>query len=175
MQEVLKAYFVGSSQRYDTAFWYCDAQGKPVNAKLMAYNERTAKRRKDTPPNWYHSTKDAEMPQMGFFGEHLKANNIYIVESEKTALIFKAWLLSISINSTDTPIRKDSGDTQKTTQQPNVWQVFGQPQNKVASSCHHLLPKSCYLFAQKSGSIARIQRLPLVAPRKREKTIHARV
>ncbi|MDW8297176.1 MAG: DUF6371 domain-containing protein [Raineya sp.] len=92
---VRKCYVVGSTKaphKYDTAFWYCDKDRKPLNAKLMAYNASNGKRNKNIAPNWYHAVKGKENTNFGFFGEHLEAETIWIVESEKTALIVTAYL-----------------------------------------------------------------------------------
>jgi hypothetical protein len=93
LRGIFEAYKVGKGfGKYDTAFWYYDSKGMPQNAKLMVYDRRNGKRDKNTPPSWYHAYTKQESPNSrGFFGEHLTAPEIWIVESEKSALILAAY------------------------------------------------------------------------------------
>jgi hypothetical protein len=100
VKKVLELYEVGFGEKvYDTAFWYKDKDGKVINAKYMAYNKTLGKRIKDINANWYHSSKRKSMPKMGLYGEHLMAPTIWVVESEKTALICSIHFIMNDINN----------------------------------------------------------------------------
>lgn len=88
VKEALKSYQVGYGiESYDTVFWYQGKENRLKNGKYFAYNKLSGKRAEDIKPNWYHSLKRQENPIFGFFGEHLLQDTIWIVESEKTAII----------------------------------------------------------------------------------------
>jgi hypothetical protein len=102
VREVLQKYDVGSLEyrNYDTAFWYKDKNQTLINAKYFAYNATLGKREKSIDCNWYHSHTKQNTPNLGFFGEHLESENIWVVESEKTALIMSIFLLNQNIPNT---------------------------------------------------------------------------
>lgn len=94
--KVLDKYKVGHSSRFNgasTVFWQISLNGEIRAGKIMKYTEN-GKRDKsgEAKINWVHSllkNKEYVLKQC-FFGEHLLSssrNMIYVVESEKTALI----------------------------------------------------------------------------------------
>lgn len=100
-EDVLAAvseYKIGTGRSGETIFWQIDKKGRIRTGKLIAYDQKTGKRRKDRSPNWIHSTmkQAGQLPdtfelQQCFFGEHLltkyPGRAIAIVEAEKTAVI----------------------------------------------------------------------------------------
>ncbi len=96
--QAVKNYFIGTTKDGKTVFWQIDRTGKIRTGKIIAYDAKSGKRRKDVFPNWTHS----ELKRIGqikedfylmqcFFGEHLlrgeKSLPIAVVEAEKTAVI----------------------------------------------------------------------------------------
>ena len=90
-------YKVGTSRKWNgaTVFWQIDNQGKVRSGKIMLYDANTGRRVKEPHAHvcWVHSElkKQEFKLQQCFFGEHLLIlypdKRIFIVESEKTALI----------------------------------------------------------------------------------------
>jgi hypothetical protein len=90
-------YFIGTTREGGTIFWQLDISGSIRSGKIIAYNEETGKRNKDTFPTWVHSKLkigDFNLQQC-LFGEHLlrkERKTVGIVESEKTAVIASIYL-----------------------------------------------------------------------------------
>ena len=90
-------YKVGTSRKWNgaTVFWQIDSFGKVRSGKIMLYDANTGRRVKEPHAHvcWVHSElkKQGFKLQQCFFGEHLLPlypdKRIFIVESEKTALI----------------------------------------------------------------------------------------
>jgi hypothetical protein len=102
VKQALQFYQVGHGmEKYDTIFWYQDKTNTLKNGKYFAYNQLSGKRVKETHPNWYHSLKGKEKPLVGFYGEHLLQDTIWIVESEKTAIIIHIHLHLLESENSD--------------------------------------------------------------------------
>ena len=101
LPKMLRNYFVGASQKTGmTIFWYIDHQQQPRSGKMMLY-KKDGHRNKQVKRNftWVHSMMekarlldpDTYEVRICLFGQHLidlcPDAEIYIVESEKTALI----------------------------------------------------------------------------------------
>lgn len=91
-------YKIGTGGSGEAIFQQIDARHRIRTGKLIAYDPRTGKRRKDVKPNWAHSAlkQAGQLPEtfeleQCFFGEHLLPKHpalpIGIVEAEKTAII----------------------------------------------------------------------------------------
>jgi len=98
VKNVIQKYAVGTWKDGKTVFWQIDQNGKIRTGKLIAYDVKMGKRKKDILPSWIHAElkKAKLLPesfqlQQCFFGEHIlrKEPNkqIAIVEAEKTAII----------------------------------------------------------------------------------------
>ena len=99
---LFRLYNIGTSKKWGgaTVFWQVDANGGIRGGKVMGYDDRTGKRIKE--PNNLVSWVHRELGLNGFnlrqclFGEHLLKCNpnqkVAIVESEKTALVAKAFI-----------------------------------------------------------------------------------
>ena len=85
---------------FDTVFWYTDKDNNCINGKYFAYDNLVGKRSKTITPNWYHYFKRKDKPAIGFYGEHLLKEKIWIVESEKTAIIVAIYLVLNEITDT---------------------------------------------------------------------------
>ena len=99
-QKLFGMYYLGSSKKWEGAsvFWQIDIDGKVRTGKIMGY-DHTGHRVKEPRSliTWVHShlrLTDYNLQQC-FFGEHLLLQNpsalVCIVESEKTAMICKAY------------------------------------------------------------------------------------
>ena len=91
-------YKIGTGRNGEAIFWQIDRRQHIRTGKLIAYDSKTGKRRKDRSPNWIHSTlrQAGKLPgsfelKQCFFGEHLLRDRpglpVAIVESEKSAVI----------------------------------------------------------------------------------------
>lgn len=99
--ELFDMYYLGSSKKWKGAsvFWQIDVDGNVRTGKIMGY-DKSGHRIKEPRSliTWVHShlkLKDYNLEQC-FFGEHLLTQYpsalVCIVESEKTAMICKAYL-----------------------------------------------------------------------------------
>ena len=102
IEEVLKMYHVGHSRKGHTMWWQIDEKGRVRTGKMMKYRV-DGHRDKEAPYNfdWVHAAlyRDENLPQYDdmktdevqtLFGMHLlneTKGDVYIVESEKTAII----------------------------------------------------------------------------------------
>lgn len=99
-EELLQRYYVGTHSHWDgaTVFWQVDELNRIRTGKIMLYNG--AGRRVKEPYNhvhWVHVAAGLEgyNLQQCLFGQHLLHGNtktVYVVESEKTALIAAAYM-----------------------------------------------------------------------------------
>lgn len=91
-------YKIGTGRNGEAIFWQIDQERRIRTGKLIAYDPKTGKRRKDRSPSWIHSTLKQAGKLLGsfelqqcFFGEHLLHDRpglpVAIVESEKSAVI----------------------------------------------------------------------------------------
>lgn len=96
--ELLQRYHVGTHQHWDgaTVFWQVDELNRIRTGKIMLYSQWG--RRVKEPFNhvaWAHmGMKDYNLQQC-LFGQHLLRGNdkpVYVVESEKTALVAAAYM-----------------------------------------------------------------------------------
>ncbi len=98
VEKSVKDYLIGTTRDGKTIFWQIDESGNVRTGKIIAYDRKIGKRRKDIFPNWIHSElkrigklKDDFNLKQCFFGEHLLRNEkekpAAIVEAEKTAVI----------------------------------------------------------------------------------------
>lgn len=103
VKEVLKRYNVGSVDKWNgkaTVFWQIDSEYSVRTGKIMMYNPADGKRIKKPIPliAWVHTPINTNdfgeicdySLQQCFFGEHLintGADEFYVVESEKTAIL----------------------------------------------------------------------------------------
>lgn len=107
VQDVFRHYVVGYSDRYkgSPVFWIIDMDGNIRTGKVMGYNDKTGKRRKNPPQISFLHTPDRDVRdtiksqyyyKQCLYGEHLipQYEKFAIVESEKTALICTmfAWM-----------------------------------------------------------------------------------
>lgn len=130
-RQLIEEYYLGSARHWQgaTVFWQIDTKNKVRTGKIMLYKPTTGKRVKE-PFNhitWVHSAlhlPDFHLQQC-FFGEHLlnqSAKPVAIVESEKTALIAKAF-------------------------EPGfIWLATGSLSNLTAEKCRVLHGRKVYLF-----------------------------
>lgn len=98
VRQTVKDYLIGTTKDGKTIFWQIDQSRKVRTGKMIAYDARSGKRRKDISPNWTHAElkrarllkPDFNLMQC-FFGEHLLRFDLQkpvaIVEAEKTAVI----------------------------------------------------------------------------------------
>ncbi|MET6999462.1 DUF6371 domain-containing protein [Chitinophaga defluvii] len=102
--KLVALYKVGTSRHWPGAnvFWQIDIVGKLRQAKVMCYDAGTGRRNKEKGAFFAGkkllSNYDANLQQC-FFGEHLLPGNDYpvaIVESEKTAIIAKAYFSGVT-------------------------------------------------------------------------------
>lgn len=96
--EALKKYAVGSEDGY-TLFWHVTAEGEIWNAKTMRYK---ANGRRDKENARYWKGKQVDGYRQALFGLHLlrdveKGGRVYIVESEKTAVVASMFLSGVFI------------------------------------------------------------------------------
>lgn len=92
-EQVLLKYFVGTTKTLGTLFWTIDNNGVTHSGKVIHYiaidsEEKLAPyRNKDKQPYYPFKTEDGYRPC--FFGQHLvkKDSSLWIVESEKTAIL----------------------------------------------------------------------------------------
>lgn len=96
--DAFKEYLVGTGSNGETIFWQIDEKGRVPTGKVMVYEPKTGKRRKDRNPNWVHAMlkRTGQVPEtyvlrQCFFGQHLLSKDsqapVAIVESEKTAIV----------------------------------------------------------------------------------------
>jgi hypothetical protein len=102
--KLVALYKIGTSRHWPGAnvFWQIDITGKLRQAKVMCYDPVTGRRNKEMGAFFAGkkllSNYDANLVQC-FFGEHILPSNDYpvaIVESEKTALIAKAYFPGVT-------------------------------------------------------------------------------
>lgn len=94
--KAVKDYLIGTTKDGKAIFWQIDQSRKIRTGKIIAYDLKTGKRRKDIKPDWIHAAlkraslikPDFNLRQC-FFGEHLLQSDkpIAICEAEKTAVI----------------------------------------------------------------------------------------
>jgi hypothetical protein len=96
VRQTVKNYLIGTMRDGKTVFWQVDQERLTRTGKIIAYDRKTGKRRKDVSPTWTHSElKRARLLKENFnltqcfFGEHLleDGQQVAIVEAEKTAVI----------------------------------------------------------------------------------------
>ena len=98
VRHAVRDYLIGTGHNGEAIFWQIDQERRIRTGKLIAYDSKTGKRRKDRSPNWIHSTlrQAGKLPgsfelKQCFFGEHLLRDRpglpVAIVESEKSAVI----------------------------------------------------------------------------------------
>lgn len=99
---VLRSYNVGTDASGRAIFWQVDDRQRVRTGKIMAYDAATGRRIKNTRESfdWVHSDRTRyagfELRQ-AYFGAHIAADKpdavIWLMESEKAALITAMWLL----------------------------------------------------------------------------------
>lgn len=107
---VKQLYFLGTSKKSGTVFWFINKQGKTQKAKVSYYTENGKRTNRFEVPY-----KNADGYYNCLYGEHLLNNNtkpIILVESEKTAIVASiefreyTWLAYSRINGlTDAKLR----------------------------------------------------------------------
>ncbi len=83
--EVIKKYLIGTSNNFQTLYFYIDHEGRATSAKAMVYNGI----KRDKSINPYYPFKISEGYKACLFGLHLvdKNKDVHVVEAEKTAII----------------------------------------------------------------------------------------
>ncbi len=83
--EAVKKYMIGTSQSFQTLYFYIDHEGRVTSAKAMKYNGI----KRDKTVNPFYPFKIADGYRACLFGLHLveKDKDIHVVEAEKTAVI----------------------------------------------------------------------------------------
>jgi hypothetical protein len=141
--QVIEMYGLGTAKHFRgfvdaCIFWYVDTQERVTYGKIMSYDKVTGRRNKSLAPQSVHSLLNKKKPPHSLFGLQLllspanKGKDIFIVESEKTAMCMAALYLKEGENN-------------------GIWMATGgKTQLKVASFAH-LAGRKCVVYPDKDG------------------------
>jgi hypothetical protein len=142
-REVIEMYGLGTAKNFRgfvnaCIFWYVDVQQRVTYGKIMSYDKVTGRRDKNLTPQSVHSLLNKKKPPHSLFGLPLilspahQNKNIYIVESEKTAMCMAALFLKEKDNSA-------------------IWMATGGKSQLKLASLGQLAGRKCVVHPDKDG------------------------
>jgi hypothetical protein len=141
--QVIEMYGLGTAKPFHgfvnaCIFWYVDAQQRITYGKIMSYDKITGRRDKNLAPQSVHRLLNQKKPPHSLFGLPLilspahQNKNIYIVESEKTAMCMAALFL-------------------KENEKGGIWMATGGKSQLKLSSIGQLAGRKCIVYPDKDG------------------------
>jgi hypothetical protein len=141
--QVIEMYGLGTAKPFQgfvnaCIFWYVDAIQRITYGKIMSYDKVTGRRNKQLAPQSVHSLLNKNKPPHSFFGLQLlllpvhQDKNIFIVESEKTALCMAALCVKEGMND-------------------GIWMATGGKSQLKLSNLAQLAGRKCVVYPDKDG------------------------
>jgi hypothetical protein len=141
--QVIEMYGLGTAKPFQgfvnaCIFWYVDALQRITYGKIMSYDKVTGRRNKQLAPQSVHSLLNKNKPPHSFFGLQLlllpihQDKNIFIVESEKTAMCMAALCVKEGMND-------------------GIWMATGGKSQLKWSNLAQLAGRKCVVYPDKDG------------------------
>jgi hypothetical protein len=141
--QVIEMYGLGTAKTFQgfvnaCIFWYVDALQRITYGKIMSYDKITGRRNKQLAPQSVHHLLNKNKPPHSFFGLQLllspihQDKNIFIVESEKTAMCMAALCMKEGMND-------------------GIWMATGGKSQLKLSNLAQLAGRKCVVYPDKDG------------------------